>query len=85
MKTSTTAKPAENPLAALRLPQEYQAENAKQFRNLDTLRYTLRKHRDELVRSGAIVKVAGRTFVEPTILGRTLLELGARDAARRVR
>ena len=51
------------------------------FSTLDSLRWFVRRNRDDLVRRGALIIVAGRMRFHPALFQRATVEIGQKAAA----
>lgn len=63
-------------------PGSYAAARPAVFQSPSSFRWFERKHRDELVQRGALIKPAGRWLVRPTAFDKAICEIGARLASR---
>lgn len=61
----------------------YQQANEHIFPSLASLRWFYRAHREELLRCGAVIELAGRLVVDDAVFARKALEIGQRVAASR--
>ena len=62
--------------------QAYQQSRAHLFPSVESIRWYVRRHREELIDGGAVLTVAGRVQVSPGAFDGCLLVLGKRDALR---
>jgi hypothetical protein len=67
---------APSPLADLQKLDAYQQRTAHIFPGIESIRWYVRQHRDELVRSGALLTIAGRHWVNVPKFDRCVLALG---------
>jgi hypothetical protein len=68
-------------LAALQTPDEYRRNFvAHIYPSLQSFDWYLRNNKRELIEAGAVVSLAGRTFIEPGAMERAMLEIGRRQA-----
>lgn len=64
--------------------EEFQRANARIFPSMASLRWFYRTHREELLRAGAVVELAGRLLVNHGVFAPKAIEIGRRVAASRV-
>ena len=72
---------APSPLAELQKLDEYQQRTAHIFPGIQSIRWYVRQHREDLVRSGALLTIAGRHWVHTPKFDRCVLALGSGVAA----
>lgn len=58
----------------------YREQNTHVFPSASSLDWFIRQHRTELIQSGAIVKIAKRWLVAPTVFDTTAIQIGKRLA-----
>lgn len=63
------------------LPDEYVAARPVLFPSPTSFSWFVRRHRDELVRRGAVLMPTGRLLVEPEAFDQAVREIGSRLAA----
>ena len=61
----------------------YQPSNNHIFPSIPSLRWYIRSHRGELIKSGALIEVAGRLLIDAPKFARKVLAIGAKVAAAR--
>lgn len=64
--------------------QEYRQQRAHIFRSPTAVDWFIRRHKTELIESGALLMVVGQWFVNPEAADRVLADIGKRQAAGRV-
>lgn len=62
---------------------KFQQDNASIFPSIASLRWFYRTHREELLRAGAVIELAGRLLVNGAVFATKALEIGRRVAASR--
>jgi len=62
---------------------DWRAANPHLFPSDTSLRWHLRKHRDEYIASGALLEIGGRLVCDPEKMEATMRAVGARVAAER--
>ncbi len=80
MSTPETA-PAPARALDLRSPDDYRAERLHIYPSTDSLRWFIRRNRDELVRCGALTCPTGRWMVQPEAFDRAIVAIGQKRAA----
>lgn len=70
-------------LKSLQQLEAFQAANAHVFPSVPSLRWFYRQHRDELLKSGAVIEIAGRLLVNAPVFTKKAIEIGARVATMR--
>jgi hypothetical protein len=70
-----TTKPS--PLADLLRLDDYQRHTAHIFPGLESVRWYVRQHRNHLNRSGALLSIAGRLWVNRPKFDNCVLEIGS--------
>ncbi|MEB0056494.1 hypothetical protein [Variovorax sp. LG9.2] len=68
-------------LADLQKLDEYQRSTSHIFPGIQSIRWYVRQHREDLVRSGALLTIAGRHWVQPVKFDRCVIALGEGIAA----
>lgn len=68
--------------STLKLLKDYRAERSQLFPSDESLRWTIRQHRDELVSAGALVCPTGRWLVQPAAFDKVMVAIGTRRARR---
>jgi hypothetical protein len=63
--------------------QVYQQSRANLFGSIESIRWYARQHRDDLIKAGALLTVAGRVKVDPAQFDSCVLAFG-KQAAQRV-
>jgi hypothetical protein len=66
----------------LLLLHEYRAARQRIFQSESSATWFIRHHRDRLVRAGALVKIANRTFVHPERFDAVVLDVGTAQMER---
>jgi len=69
----------------LRSPDDYRAERLHIYPSADSLRWFIRRNRDELVTCGALTCPTGRWLVQPEAFDQAILDIGQKRAAGAVR
>lgn len=62
--------------------EEYVASRKHIFPSTESLRWFERQHRAELLNLGAILLIAGRRFINPTVFDAAVMAIGKRMAER---
>ena len=75
---------SDDPLAGLLTLRQLQARLAHLFPSLDSLRWFIRRSRALLQQHGALLQIAGRTYVDPDKFAAAVLVIGAAQSASRV-
>lgn len=63
---------------------EYGATGSNIFPSKTSMTWFLRRHRSDLIATGALLMIAGRWFANPEKFDAYVLEEGSRAAARRI-
>ena len=58
-------------------------EPSRRFSTRNSWNWFVQQHRRELVKAGALITLAGRDEVNPPVLERMIVKIGARAAAKR--
>ncbi len=82
MSTLTDTPLGADSLALLQTFKDFQASNANVFGSPWSLHWFWCQHKERLIESGAVTKLAGRRFINPPIFTRETLEIGKAEAAR---
>ena len=61
----------------------YQAANAHVFGSVPSLNWFIRQHRDELLKAGALVQLAGRWLLDGPVFTQKVIEIGRKTAIAR--
>lgn len=69
-------------LGALLTLGQYAEARSHVFGSPESLRWFVRKHQDELVAAGALLRLTDRWMIEPEVFDAAVLEIGARAAGR---
>ena len=72
-------------LAGLCTVAAYQERNSHVFPSVPSINWFIRQNRDELIKQGALVEIAGCKQVNTPIMDHVVLEVGKRRAAERPR
>jgi hypothetical protein len=67
-------------LVHLELPAQYVARRAHLFPSQSSFDWFVRRNRDDLVKSGALLRPTGRWLVSPAAFDEAVLAIGARRA-----
>lgn len=81
MTTTSPATAQSTGLEALQTLDEYRTARSHVLRSETALEWLLRRHRERFIRSGALVVLGGRRFINPPVADRELLAIGAETAA----
>lgn len=78
--SNTSISPHAAVLRRLQAPEEYAGERKHIFPSLESFRWFLRQHRDELVDLGAIACPTKRWVVQPEAFDQAVMQIGVRRA-----
>jgi hypothetical protein len=67
-------------MSALLTLGQYAEARSHVFGSSESLRWFMRKHQDELVTSGALLRLTDRWMIQPEVFDAAVLEIGARAA-----
>lgn len=72
--------PFDSPLAGLLPPSEYREARSHCFPSQNAFDWFVRCNRTEVLKSGALLKIAGRKMVDPSKMDEVVLNLAKRAA-----
>lgn len=69
-------------MSALLTLGQYAEARSHVFGSSESLRWFMRKHQDDLVAAGALLRLTDRWMIQPEVFDAAVLEIGARAAGR---
>lgn len=78
---ATASDPGKPAVLMIMEPEDWRTQCAAHvFRSMESMRYFIRQHRDELIDCGAIVAPIGRQMINPPLFEAAVMNIGQRLA-----